>query len=132
MIEKQPSRKEPLDAEIGRRIRTRRLQFGISQSKLANNLGITFQQVQKYEKGTNRVTAGRLQRIADTLDVPVAFFFDDTKAGKKRTPGVESSLFSYLQSGSAIRMVIAFYEIKNESIQRAVVKLVENIARTQR
>ena len=63
------------DAEIGRKIRALRLERGLSQSGLADGIGLTFQQVQKYEKGTNRVSAGRLQKIADMLNTPVMFFF---------------------------------------------------------
>src|SRR5437868_14333485 len=63
------------DIEIGRKIRALRLQRGLSQSALAEGIGLTFQQVQKYEKGTNRVSAGRLQRIAELLQVPVTFFY---------------------------------------------------------
>src|SRR6266705_3147392 len=65
---------DPRDAEIGKRIRARRLERGLSQTELGQRLGVTFQQVQKYEKGTNRVGAGRLQRVAEILDVPITFF----------------------------------------------------------
>src|SRR5262244_2719043 len=66
---------DPRDAEIGRRVRTLRLQRGLSQTELGSLINVTFQQVQKYEKGTNRISAGRLQRIAEVLTVPVSFFF---------------------------------------------------------
>ena len=71
-----PKSPEPKDFEIGRLIRARRLLCRLSQTELANTLGVTFQQVQKYEKGVNRVAAGRLVKIADTLDIPVSFFFE--------------------------------------------------------
>src|SRR5437660_12296923 len=75
------------DVEIGRKIRALRLERGLSQSGLADGIGLTFQQVQKYEKGTNRVSAGRLQRIADILETPVMFFYAGMDArGKKRDP----------------------------------------------
>src|SRR2546421_10073984 len=64
------------DVEIGRKIRALRLERGLSQSGLAEGIGLTFQQVQKYEKGTNRVSAGRLQQIANMLNIPVTFFYD--------------------------------------------------------
>src|SRR4051795_8296778 len=69
-------RGDPRDAEIGKRIRARRLERGLSQTELGQRLGVTFQQIQKYEKGANRVGAGRLQRIAEVLDVPITFFYD--------------------------------------------------------
>ena len=78
MLEKENKKKpNPIDIHVGSRIRLRRNMLGMSQEKLGESLGITFQQIQKYEKGTNRVGASRLQAIASILDVPVAFFFDD-------------------------------------------------------
>src|ERR1043165_4214420 len=75
------------DVEIGRKIRALRLERGLSQSGLADGIGLTFQQVQKYEKGTNRVSAGRLQKIADILNTPVTFFYGSFGVqGKKRDP----------------------------------------------
>src|ERR1039457_5563857 len=71
------------DHELGMRIRLRRVEMKISQSELADKLGVTFQQVQKYEKGVNRVGASRLQQVATALDVPITFFFDDADAGKR-------------------------------------------------
>ena len=84
------------DHELGKRIRLRRVEQKLSQSDLADRLGVSFQQVQKYEKGVNRVGAARLQQIATALDVPVTFFFDDDGLGKRASDGkreVESLLF---------------------------------------
>ena len=67
----------PIDVHVGSRVRLRRTMLGISQEKLGEHLGITFQQIQKYEKGANRIGASRLQEIARVLDTPVAFFFED-------------------------------------------------------
>ena len=78
-----PKSPEPKDIEIGRLIRAQRLLRGFSQTELANVIGVTFQQLQKYEKGVNRVGAGRLYRIADKLKVPVSFFFEGTAGPKK-------------------------------------------------
>ena len=80
---KQPN---PIDIHVGSRIRLRRTMLGMSQEKLGEALGITFQQVQKYEKGTNRVGASRLQNIAAILGVPVSFFFEDAPATMARSP----------------------------------------------
>src|SRR2546429_9774933 len=76
------------DIEVGQRIRVRRMAQGMSQTELGNLLGVTFQQVQKYEKGVNRVGAGRLVRIGEALDVPVSFFFGGTDAGSEDTPRI--------------------------------------------
>ena len=72
----------PIDKHVGSRVRMRRMMLGMSQEKLGNNLGLTFQQVQKYEKGTNRIGASRLQQISQILQVPVSFFFE----GARPTP----------------------------------------------
>src|SRR3569832_1926650 len=77
MTEENKKKPNPVDIHVGSRIRLRRNMLGMSQEKLGENLGITFQQIQKYEKGTNRVGASRLQAIASILGVPVAFFFED-------------------------------------------------------
>ena len=74
MVKKNPN---PVDVHVGRRVRMRRVLIGLSQEKLGEHLDLTFQQVQKYEKGTNRVSASRLYEIAHILGVPVSFFFDD-------------------------------------------------------
>ncbi len=90
------------DLEIGRKIRALRLERGLSQSHLACGIGLTFQQVQKYEKGTNRVAAGRLQRIADMLNVPVTFFYGgmSTRANPKtkRQGGGDPPVFPFMQT----------------------------------
>jgi transcriptional regulator with XRE-family HTH domain len=109
------------DGEIGRRIRIRRLEVRMSQSSLGEALDLTFQQVQKYEKGSNRVSAGRLQRIAEILDVPVTFFFSDMgKSGG-------SQLSTLLDSSYAVRMLKALNVIEDRRIQRCAVELVEAI-----
>src|SRR5881227_2312776 len=77
-------RADSRDAEVGRRVRSRRLECRFSQTELADRIGVTFQQVQKYEKGVNRIGAGRLQRISEALEVPITFFFDATPHGAER------------------------------------------------
>src|SRR2546423_10826023 len=98
------------DIEIGSKIRALRLQRGLSQSGLAQGIDLTFQQVQKYEKGTNRVSAGRLQRIADLLNTPVTFFYGGMSANAKRKDQGDSSLV-LLQSKGAIRLLRAYVGI---------------------
>jgi transcriptional regulator with XRE-family HTH domain len=111
-----------VDRHIGSRVRARRIMLGMSQEKLADALGLTFQQVQKYEKGVNRVGAARLQQIATALDVPVTFFYDGD--GKARE--VESLLF--LDSAFSLRLLRAYSKIKDQTVQRQLVSLMESIA----
>jgi transcriptional regulator with XRE-family HTH domain len=110
------------DIELGKRIRLRRVEQQISQTELGDKIGVTFQQVQKYEKGVNRVGAARLQEIATALDVPVTFFYDGD--GKARE--VESLLF--LDSTFSLRLLRAYAKIKDQTVQRQLVSLMESIA----
>jgi transcriptional regulator with XRE-family HTH domain len=116
---KQRSAGKP-DIELGKRIRLRRVEQRISQAELGDQLGVSFQQVQKYEKGVNRVGAARLQQIATALDVPVTFFYD----GDARE--VESLLF--LDSAFSLRLLRAYSKIKDQTVQRQLVSLMESIA----
>ena len=113
------------DVEIGKKIRMLRLERGLSQSALAEGIGLTFQQVQKYEKGTNRVSAGRLQQIADLLNVPVTFFYTGmgTRAKKSDTP----SGIAFLQTKGALRLMRAYSEISSRSTKYALVVLAESL-----
>jgi transcriptional regulator with XRE-family HTH domain len=112
------------DVEIGRKIRALRLQRGLSQSGLADGIGLTFQQVQKYEKGTNRVSAGRLQKIADMLNIPVTFFYAGMGVqGKKRDPSATG--LAFLQTKGAVRLVRAYSEIPSRTTKYALVMLAE-------
>ena len=110
------------DVELGKRIRLRRVEMKISQGELGDRLGVSFQQIQKYEKGVNRVGAARLQRIAATLKVPVTFFYD----GDGRSREVNSLLF--LDSAFSLRLLRAYSKIKNQAVQRQLVALMELIA----
>jgi transcriptional regulator with XRE-family HTH domain len=115
---------EPHDIEVGRRIRVRRLERQMSQTELAEQLGVTFQQVQKYEKGVNRVGAARLQRIANALDVPISFFF----TVGDRSSQMES-VMPFLETAHAVRLMRAFANISDPAVQRSILDLVERIAR---
>jgi transcriptional regulator with XRE-family HTH domain len=114
------------DVEIGRKIRALRLQRGLSQTSLADGIGLTFQQVQKYEKGTNRVSAGRLQKIATMLETPVMFFYGgagvSTKKRDKRNEGL-----AYLQTKGAMRLMRAYGEISSRTTKYALVVLAESL-----
>jgi transcriptional regulator with XRE-family HTH domain len=120
---------DPRDAEIGRRVRTLRLQRGLSQTELGNLIKVTFQQVQKYEKGTNRISAGRLQRIAEVLTVPVSFFFagPDDKEKSSGSLGVDVE-FSFLQTEGALRLARAYARIKEPAVRLQLLRLTEAIA----
>ncbi len=112
------------DVEVGQRIRARRMAKGMSQTELGNLLGVTFQQVQKYEKGVNRVGAGRLVRVGEALDVPVSFFFGATDNGTEDT----KAILGFLDTSYSLRLLRAFSRITETGVQRAVVDLVESIA----
>ena len=112
------------DVEVGQRIRARRMAKGMSQTELGNLLGVTFQQVQKYEKGVNRVGAGRLVRIGEALDVAVSFFFGATDMGSEDT----RAILGFLDTSYSLRLLRAFSRIPPGGVQRAVVDLVESIA----
>jgi len=125
---------KPFDIHVGSRIRLRRNMLGMSQEKLGENLGITFQQIQKYEKGTNRVGASRLQAIASILSVPVAFFFEDAPG---RENGNASGLaednsttyvVDFLNSAEGLQLNRAFVRIADAKVRRKVVDLVKALA----
>src|ERR1700704_5770468 len=112
------------DIEVGQRIRARRMAQGMSQTELGEMLGVTFQQVQKYEKGINRVGAGRLVRVGEALDVPVSFFFGTTDGGGEDT----RAILGFLDTSYSLRLLRAFSRIPQGEVQRAIVDLVESIA----
>ena len=123
----------PIDKHVGSRVRMRRMMLGMSQSKLADGLGLTFQQVQKYEKGTNRVGAGRLQQISDILQIPVPFFFEDAPhlPGQPKGNGAAPSpayVSEFLATTDGLALTKAFMQIKEQSMRRRIVDLVEQIA----
>jgi transcriptional regulator with XRE-family HTH domain len=117
---------DPCDVEIGKRVRALRLRRNMSQTALAGLLDITFQQLQKYERGSNRISAGRLQRIADVLDAPITFFFQglEKQPGKPRPPGE----FDFLQTDGAMRLMRAYARIKERDIRTGLLRLAETIA----
>jgi transcriptional regulator with XRE-family HTH domain len=119
------------DIEIGRKIRALRLERGLSQSGLAEGIGLTFQQVQKYEKGTNRVSAGRLHRIAEMLGIPIMFFYGDmgqrTKKKVERTAGI-----GLLQTKGAVRLLRSYADIPSRATKYALVVLAESLSNKAR
>lgn len=127
---KRPSQ---VDVDVGRRIRVQRKNKGLSQISLADALGITFQQVQKYEKGTNRVGASRISHIAQILEVPVSFFFDggQPKVGNEGSAGDEkkaTELMQFVASSIGRDLNEAFIQIRSHSVKKRVVNLVKALA----
>ena len=121
-------RSSQVDGEIGRRVRFRRLDLGISQTDLADFLGVTFQQVQKYENGTNRISAGRLKSIAEKLKVRIDYFYDDAVDGSAES----QTVFKFLQNAYSLRLLRGFSRIQNKHVQRSIVEFVERLAETQK
>jgi transcriptional regulator with XRE-family HTH domain len=119
------------DVEIGRKIRALRLQRGLSQTSLADGIGLTFQQVQKYEKGTNRVSAGRLQKIAEMLEIPVTFFYGGA-SDKPRARARQNEGLAYLQTKGAMRLIRAYGEINSRTTKYALVVLAESLRNKER
>jgi transcriptional regulator with XRE-family HTH domain len=118
---------DPLDMMVGARIRILRSDRGTSQGELAGKIGVTFQQVQKYEKGTNRVGASRLSRIASVLGVSVGELFESSE----NEPAAAKSPFRLLAERDALRVLTAFSRTTNPRVRRAITKLLKSIADRQ-
>jgi transcriptional regulator with XRE-family HTH domain len=130
MAKKAPN---PIDKHVGSRVRMRRMMLSMSQEKLGGALGLTFQQVQKYEKGTNRIGASRLQQISHILQVPVAFFFEGAPTSHPPGGGMNeapspSYVSDFLATSDGLALTKAFMEIKEPKLRRRIVDLVEEIA----
>src|SRR6201990_1685418 len=126
----------PIDKHVGSRVRMRRMMLTMSQEKLGDALGLTFQQVQKYEKGTNRIGASRLQQISQILQVPGAFFFEgapiiardcDPSSGMQEAPS-PAYVSDFLATSDGLSLTKSFMRIKNSKLRRRIVDLVEQIA----
>jgi transcriptional regulator with XRE-family HTH domain len=124
----------PIDKHVGSRVRMRRMMLSMSQEKLGDALGLTFQQVQKYEKGTNRIGASRLQQISNILQVPVEFFFEGaptlpmTGGAVKEAAASASYVSEFLATSEGLSLTRAFTRIKEPKLRRRIVDLVEEIA----
>jgi transcriptional regulator with XRE-family HTH domain len=130
MAKKAPN---PIDKHVGSRVRMRRMMLSMSQEKLGGALGLTFQQVQKYEKGTNRIGASRLQQISHILQVPVAFFFEGAPSAHPPADGMSevpspTYVSDFLATSDGLALTKAFLEIKEPKLRRRIVDLVEEIA----
>ncbi|MFD1747500.1 helix-turn-helix domain-containing protein [Rhizobium helianthi] len=124
MTKKSPN---PIDVHVGSRIRLRRTMLGMSQEKLGDSLGITFQQVQKYEKGANRVGASRLQHIAEILNVPIPFFFEGSP-GSVDEEGANSSA-DFMNSKECVALAAAFSAIEDKRVRQSILGLVRSLSR---
>lgn len=122
---------ESIDLHVGARIKLRRRSLRISQEKLAQGLGITFQQVQKYENGSSRVGASRLHKIASILQVQVGYFFADDRAPmetRQPVPQHEDAIMSFVASEEGIELNTAFVGLHDESTRQSVVRFVTSLA----
>jgi transcriptional regulator with XRE-family HTH domain len=123
-----------IDKHVGGRVRMRRMMLGVTQMNLGDALGIAFQQVQKYENGTNRVSASRLQHISHILQVPISFFFEEAPPvpgqykGNGATAPTPAYVTEFLSSTEGLALTNAFMRIKQPKLRRSIVKLVEEIA----
>jgi transcriptional regulator with XRE-family HTH domain len=124
----------PIDRHVGSRVRMRRMMLGMSQEKLGDALGLTFQQVQKYEKGANRIGASRLQQISQILQVSVSFFFEGAPSQRsERAEGFGEApspayVSDFLATSDGLALTKAFVRIKDAKLRRRIVDLVEQIA----
>lgn len=130
MVKKAPN---PTDKHVGSRVRMRRMMLNMSQEKLGEALGLTFQQVQKYEKGTNRIGASRLQQISSILQVPVSFFFEGAPSVGAPVPGMSDApsptyISDFLATSDGLALTKSFMRIKDQKLRRRIVDLVEQIA----
>ena len=122
-----------VDAHVGARVRMRRLMLDMSQSDLGGALGVTFQQVQKYEKGTNRISASRLAQVSHVLQVPIPLFFDGLPSAKTNSKNYRdapepSYITKFLATADGLSLTVAFTKIKKSSLRRSIVDLVEQVA----
>lgn len=121
----------PVDVHVGSRVRLRRLLLGLSQDKLGEELGVTFQQVQKYERGANRIGASRLFRVSQVLGVPVSFFFEGLEAGEvagfaegDQTPLIDD----FINSSEGVALASAFAQIRDPAVRRKLLELARALA----
>src|SRR4030088_3082687 len=122
----------PIDKHVASRLRMRRMMLAMSQEKLGDALGLTFQQIQKYEKGTNRIGASRLQQISEILQVPVSFLFEGVPGGAVNAEGVSDApspayVADFLATSEGLTLIRAFTQVPDIKLRRAIVDLVQQI-----
>ena len=121
----------PIDAQVGSRVRIRRMLIGMSQERLGELLGLTFQQVQKYEKGVNRIGAGRLFEVSRILGVPIDFFYEGVASqgeGGFSESEAAPPVMEFVSSGEGLQLSLAFMKIKDPKVRKRVLDLVKSLA----
>jgi transcriptional regulator with XRE-family HTH domain len=121
----------PIDVQVGNRVRIRRMLIGMSQERLGDLLGLTFQQVQKYEKGVNRIGAGRLYEVARILNVPVDFFYEGVSSANASGSNEQHDappVIEFVSSGEGLQLSLAFMKIKDTKVRKRVLDLVKSLA----
>lgn len=137
LLDKMAGKKpNPIDSHVGSRVRLRRMLIGMSQEKLGEQMDLTFQQIQKYEKGVNRIGASRLYQLAQILDVPVQFFFEGApiseatngSGGGNCASENEAFIYEFLSSREGLELNRAFVKIGDAKVRRSVIDLVRSLA----
>jgi transcriptional regulator with XRE-family HTH domain len=123
---------DPVDIHVGNRIRTRRLLLGMNQDTLAKALGLTFQQVQKYESGANRVSASRLSEIADALGVAIAYFFSDMQSPDSDQRPEDKQMREHLQRSETLELIRVYYAISDQQVRHQLLEMVKTVAESSR
>jgi len=118
----------PIDVHVGKRIRMRRLFLGMNQETLANALGLTFQQVQKYEGGANRVSASRLSAMAEILGVPISFFFGDLQSDDAPQSAAEQEARERMERPETIELIRLYYAIPDTAVRQKFLEMVKAVA----
>ena len=136
-----PRSPNPVDMHVGARIRLRRKLQKMSQEKLGDLLGVTFQQVQKYERGTNRVGASRLWKISQVLEAPITYFYEglpneyggslDSSALGTDSPDKSALVYEFINSIDGVNLATAVLEIKNKAVRRQILELARSLAASQ-
>ena len=136
MAAAQRSGPHPIDVHVGSRVKLRRMILGMSQESLGKSLGLTFQQIQKYEKGVNRIGASRMFELSKLLQVPVQFFYDEFASETKAAPGfaepdMGEPLMNLLSTNEGVQLCRYFAEIRDPEVKKRVLELVRSIAETE-
>ena len=134
-----PGVPDPVDMHVGRRVRLRRTLLGLSQEKLGEAVGLTFQQIQKYERGANRIGASRMYDLSQVLDVPVSFFYDDmpnevndrNAVGEAEASGEGAGDKEPLTRRETLELVRAYYKVSSPPVRKRVFELVKSLAKAQ-
>ncbi|GIX18131.1 MAG: hypothetical protein KatS3mg119_2317 [Rhodothalassiaceae bacterium] len=130
------SKPDPIDVHVGSRVRLRRTLLGMSQEKLGDALGLTFQQIQKYERGANRIGASRLYKIAKILNVPVSYFYeelpDEVEASNRGLSDIAPEPFEVdqLNKRETLELVRAYYRVKDARVRKRIFELIKAIAKS--